>query len=126
MIKLITNSTNELFFVHHPLSDFCSVYILALSYTEDDCIGRRTSKTLSIEGFEALQSIEDNECEGTCFSQTLPNSCNATVTQENCRCCRPDTTEEKLVPFRLKNPFINYVVNFIVTLTKTCRCGPCS
>ena len=99
----------------------------ALSYAQDNCNIRLTSKIISFYGFESVEPVEYGECEGTCFSQSKQNSCNATIIRENCRCCRPDVTEKRTTVFNLIKIFrFDYLVEFDITITKSCRCGPCN
>ena len=118
----------------------CFIFWFSVTtYAQDSCNVRLTSKIVSFYGFESFQPVETNECEGTCFSQSIQDSCNATILREHCRCCRPDVIVKRFVDFRWINPFFKFPVNsvvakhfsslrvnFGVSITKSCRCGPCN
>ena len=102
-----------------------SIFLLGQS-VQNSCNMVSKSEILHINMFTSTVPVDRNECIGTCYTCSSLDACNASISQTNCRCCRPKVTENRTVKFRWFNPFSNLLYNFIIPVTKSCECSTCS
>ena len=105
------------------------MFLFYLSFPGDskrnNCSMVSKSGKLAFNMFASVTPVEMNECNGTCFMSSSVNACNATILQSNCQCCRPKFIEARVVKFKLNYPLLNFFFNVIISVTKSCECGPC-